>query len=572
MGYGKFLLLTLVLALMFSAHLSNQFQTPIGYATVSSQESQIVAMVDGTSAYNYDLGLERIALNRSVSEYGFRSSGSAGANAAALWLKSKFESFGLNTSLESFEFINWNLLSQPALVIDEDGVIDTTIDQMSVSSFQSEHYSWPTAEGGVFRDLVVLPLPAAGSFNEIGVNPINMTLWNSINMLGKVVLIGREIRLSSVWEEAWHSKLSSQPPAAVIYTWWYSWMSFTPPFFSSVGGRPVSSWGPYYWIFGIPCGWVDYADGVLIRERESDANVSAKVVIPSVIASGLHYNVVGRLQGKASPNKLVIISAHYDTVVTAGFVDNGAGTAGVLELARVITDAFRSGAYSPNYTLVFVAFAGEELGLVGAANYVKQHKAEMKDIVAVINLDCIGSDSLSVAKTEPGRNFDLDELILEAARDLNVTATLTEPGGSDQEVFRSPANGDSVYSHWWPGLSAGIGDAIPVASSTMLVSYPLFYSDNWRRGTPGWIHTSYDNSTSTQTLSWLEVDDLEEHIKVALLSVMRVSPSVQKSVDAPVFPWWIIGIGVAGVVVAVAVVYFLKVRKPSVEPVVPKQT
>jgi parallel beta-helix repeat protein len=44
-------------------------------------------------------------------------------------------------------------------------------------------------------------------------------------------------------------------------------------------------------------------------------------------------------------------------------------------------------------------------------------------------------------------------------------------------------------------------------------------------GTPGWIHTSYDNSTSTATLNWVEVEDLENHIKVAALTVMRISPN-----------------------------------------------
>jgi len=43
-------------------------------------------------------------------------------------------------------------------------------------------------------------------------------------------------------------------------------------------------------------------------------------------------------------------------------------------------------------------------------------------------------------------------------------------------------------------------------------------------GTPGWIHTAYDNSTSTETFSWIEPEDLEAHIKVAALTIMRVSP------------------------------------------------
>jgi len=570
MGLKKSVLLVFALTLMFSPLPKGQSQASTTHDSLSSQESQIVALVNGTRAHNYDLELEKIALNHTVSRYSFRSSGSVGANATAMWLKDQFEAFGLSTSLESFEFTNWNLLDQPALVIDEDGIVDTASDHIVMSSFQSAHYSWYTPESGVFADLVVLPLPDAGSYGEIGANEINTTLWDSVNTLDKIVLIGGEVRWNSAWEQAFYSKLSSQPPAAVVHTWWYSWMSFTPPLLGSVGGRPTSGMGPYYWDHKIPCGWVDYEEGELIRERETLANVSAKVVIPSVIASGPHYNVVGRLQGSASPDKLVIVSAHYDTVLTAGFVDNGAGTAGVLELARVLTHASHEGIYSSNYTLVFVAFAGEELGLVGAVNYVKQHKAEMDDIVAVVNLDCIGSDDLNVARTEPGLDFDLDQLVLEAAADLNVPATLTDPGGSDQEVFRSPSGGESGFSYWWPGLSAGIGDAAPVASSTMIISYPLLYSDNWRRGTPGWIHTSYDNSSSTETLNWLEAASLEDHIKVAALSVVRISPSSEQVVEGPAFPWWIVGVAVAGVIVAVTVatVYFVKVRKRSVKHVV----
>jgi hypothetical protein len=59
----------------------------------------------------------------------------------------------------------------------------------------------------------------------------------------------------------------------------------------------------------------------------------------------------------------------------------------------------------------------------------------------------------------------------------------------------------------------------------MMISFPLRYSDIWDMGTSGWIHTSYDNSTSTATLSWVETDSLEEQIKIAALTVMRVSPS-----------------------------------------------
>jgi len=50
-------------------------------------------------------------------------------------------------------------------------------------------------------------------------------------------------------------------------------------------------------------------------------------------------------------------------------------------------------------------------------------------------------------------------------------------------------------------------------------------------GTPGWIHTAYDNSTSTETFSWVEPEDLEAHIKVAALTIMRVSPDTRSLID-----------------------------------------
>jgi len=142
-----------------------------------------------------------------------------------------------------------------------------------------------------------------------------------------------------------------------------------------------------------------------------------------------------------------------------------------------------------------------------------------------------------------------------------VEATTTEPGGSDHEIFRDPRNGENIYSHWWPELTAGISDATPVKSSTMLISYPLFYSDNWNLGDPGWIHTSYDNSTSTQTLNWLEPDKLEDHIKVAALSVMRISPSSIAAFEPFSSYWWILAVSLTVIVVAVTVVYFARKRR-----------
>jgi hypothetical protein len=490
--------------------------------SLTSLESQIAGMVNGTSLYDYDLALENIAYNHSLSEYSFRSAGSSGADATADWILEQFESFGLEAYKESFQFTKWDVLSKPTLIIDDDGNSGTTNDQTAIGSFQCAHYSWPTAEDGVFSDLVVLPLPPAADLSELGMTPISLAEWNSIDTTDKILLIGREVRMAYSWELTYQNKLATQPPAAVVYTWWYDWISFVPDFFSSAGGRPLSQLGSYYWALGIPVGFVNYGEGLWMRNREDSVNVSAKTKIESTIGHGPHYNVIGKISGSVHPDKFVIVSSHYDTVMCSGFCDNGAGTAGVIELAKIFAEANMSGLFRPKYTIVFVPFASEEIGLVGSINYVMQHKYDMSNIVAVINMDCIGSDNLSVSETNQAAEFDLDELVLTAADDLGVNATLHSPGGSDQETFRDPSWANGFYDWCW-GLDAGIQDATSVESSTILASSPTFFSEKWSMGYPGWIHTSYDNSTSTATSSWVEADDLEDHVRVAALSITRIT-------------------------------------------------
>ncbi len=494
---------------------------------LSPVETSVLSLVNGTEAYSFDLHLESIAL----SHFAFRAAGSPGANEAAEWVADKFDSFGLETEKEEFLFKTWNLKSKPLLTIDEDGDNDTTDDQARIDDFQCAHYSLPTSSGGVFADLVVLPLPDAADIGEIGSRPIDYAAWNAIDTAGKVVLVGVEVRQDPTrqWENSFRNKLSTQTPVAVIFTLWYDWMQFVPDYFPSAGGCPFSYFGKYLWNLDIPTGFVNHQSGLWIRNMEDSEDVSAKVTIDTVVDNGPHYNVVGKLTGYVEPSKLVIVSGHYDTVMCAGFCDNGAGASGVVELAKAFTEAEKRGLYSPRYSILFVALASEEVGLVGAAEFVKRHKSQMASVVAVLNMDCIGNDYLHVTATDPTNEFDLDQIIMEAAWDLGVTATLDlNVGGSDHEVFLQPSARNSIHYGIW-GVDLGISDAMPVKASSMLISYPLSYRDLWNMGSPGWIHTTYDNSTSTQTMNWVEADDLEIHLKVAALTIVRVSPPISKT-------------------------------------------
>src|SRR5215831_9084965 len=68
-----------------------------------------------------------------------------------------------------------------------------------------------------------------------------------------------------------------------------------------------------------------------------------------------------------------------------GADDNASGTSAVMELAR----GFAAAGPQPR-TLVFVAFAGEEMGLLGSSEYVRRPSVPLDRTVAMVNLDMVG--------------------------------------------------------------------------------------------------------------------------------------------------------------------------------------
>ena len=112
------------------------------------------------------------------------------------------------------------------------------------------------------------------------------------------------------------------------------------------------------------------------------------------------YNVVGILDGSdpVLKNETIVIGAHYDHLgrgghgslatrageIHHGADDNASGVAGILELARLFS------ANRPRRTIVFIAFSGEEEGLLGSNYYVNRPIVPLANTVAMINLDMIG--------------------------------------------------------------------------------------------------------------------------------------------------------------------------------------
>jgi len=87
---------------------------------------------------------------------------------------------------------------------------------------------------------------------------------------------------------------------------------------------------------------------------------------------------------RGTSDKIIVVGAHYDSVLTPGISDNGSGVALVLESAEHI---FNQDTY---YTIKYVFFGAEEVGILGASYFVDSLTDEQRDnIVLMINADVL---------------------------------------------------------------------------------------------------------------------------------------------------------------------------------------
>jgi len=109
-------------------------------------------------------------------------------------------------------------------------------------------------------------------------------------------------------------------------------------------------------------------------------------------------NVVGFIKGKVFPDSLLVFTAHYDhlgtmgrTVFFPGANDNASGVSMLLTLA----DYYKTN--PSNYSLLFLTFSAEELGLLGSGYFVDYPLVDLSKIKFLINLDVVGTGSDGIA-------------------------------------------------------------------------------------------------------------------------------------------------------------------------------
>jgi len=186
------------------------------------------------------------------------------------------------------------------------------------------------------------------------------------------------------------------------------------------------------------------------------------------------FNVIGTIEGEGPlADETIVIGAHYDHVgkggagslapgstdVHNGADDNASGTVALLELAR------RLGARTekPARRIVFIAFTGEELGLLGSAKYVKDPIFPLDKTVAMFNMDMVGRlqhEKLTIFGTGTSSRWDKE------LKDLNTQ-------GKFDYSFKPEGFGPSDHSSFY-------GKKIPVLHF-FTGTHPDYHrpSDDW---------------------------------------------------------------------------------------------
>ncbi|WP_139958023.1 M28 family metallopeptidase [Flavicella sediminum] len=105
-------------------------------------------------------------------------------------------------------------------------------------------------------------------------------------------------------------------------------------------------------------------------------------------------NCIGYIEGSTEKDSIIAITAHYDhlgrmgkSTYFPGANDNASGIALLLEIANYFSQ------HPPKYTLVFLAFGGEEIGLLGSKYFTENPLFPLKNIKFLWNFDLAGTGS-----------------------------------------------------------------------------------------------------------------------------------------------------------------------------------
>ncbi len=254
-------------------------------------------------------------------------------------------------------------------------------------------------------------------------------------------------------------------------------------------------------------GWDDLA-------RVSSARMSWDADVFSPADSG---NLIAHIPGQ-NPSRAVILGAHIDSPNSPGALDNGSGSAILLEVARALNEA----RLQPATDLYLAWFGSEELGYYGSSHFVATHQELLDRTVAMLQIDCLtrpldGIEGyLNLITWSYGGYGDgrltWPDFLQAAAGRLGITASPVDYHGreSDNTLFSAfdVPNANLIFMNYPEMAQAG---------------------DFWQAGH---VHNPYDTVELAAEMS----EELEQMTRVALAAAietgqapnLRVAPAPER--------------------------------------------
>lgn len=187
-------------------------------------------------------------------------------------------------------------------------------------------------------------------------------------------------------------------------------------------------------------------------------------------------NVLGWVQGKS--NKWVVVGAHYDHLgrmgseaLFPGANDNASGVAMLLSLAEWFSKN------KPKYNMLFVAFAGEEAGLMGSEWFVVDRQIDLSKIKLMLNLDILGTgdDGITVVNATAQPQL-FDQLVaINTKRQLLSQVKARGPACNSDHCPFVKRNVPSLFVYTMGGIAA-YHDVHDKEETLPLTEFPDLYA------------------------------------------------------------------------------------------------
>lgn len=163
----------------------------------------------------------------------------------------------------------------------------------------------------------------------------------------------------------------------------------------------------------------------------------------------MEHNLIAEIPGTDLKDEVVMFGAHLDSWQSGtGATDNAAGSAVMMEAARILNEMIKETGIKPRRTLRVALWTGEEQGLLGSMAYVNQHLAEIKQrtvqslkpeqgkISAYYNLDNGTGKIRGIYLQDNEAERPIFRAWLESFKDLQAnTITISNTGGTDHQSF-----------------------------------------------------------------------------------------------------------------------------------------